>query len=64
MGYSWGIGTSVRSMYGNVLPNPAPLIAFHDVSLEMQSSGVPLISSVIPCIDDLTDVIDDFKDDQ
>lgn len=29
----------------------------------MQSSGVPLISSVIPRIDLLVDVIDDFKDD-
>jgi hypothetical protein len=36
--------------------------AFHDVSLEMQSAGVPLISSVIPRIDDLVRVIDDFKD--
>ena len=36
--------------------------AFHDISLEMQSAGVPLISSVIPRIDDLVRVIDDFKD--
>ncbi len=28
----------------------------------MQSSHIPLISSVIPCIDDLVRVIDDFKD--
>ena len=37
--------------------------AFHDVSLEMQSAGIPLISDVIPRIDDLVRVIDDFKDD-
>ena len=37
--------------------------AFYDISLEMQSAGIPLISNVIPCIDDLVRVIDDFKDD-
>jgi hypothetical protein len=39
------------------------LQAFHDISLEMQSAGIPLISSVIPRIDDLVQVIDEFKDD-
>ena len=37
--------------------------AFHDISLEMQSAGIPLISDVIPHMDDLVRVIDDFKDD-
>ena len=37
--------------------------AFYDISLEMQSAGIPLISNVIPCIYDLVRVIDDFKDD-
>ena len=35
---------------------------FHDISLEMQCAGVPLISSVIPCIDDLVHAIDSFAD--
>ena len=37
--------------------------AFHDISLKMQSAGIPLISDVIPRMDDLVRVIDDFKDD-
>ena len=28
----------------------------------MQSSHIPLISSIIPCINDLICIIDDFKD--
>ena len=39
------------------------LQAFHDISLEMQSAGIPLVSSVIPRINDLVRVIDDFKND-
>jgi hypothetical protein len=42
--------------------SPYFMQAFHDISLEMQSAGIPLISSVIPRIDDLVRVIDDFKD--
>ena len=38
------------------------LQAFHNISLEMQTAGIPLISSVIPRIDDLVQVIDEFKD--
>lgn len=37
--------------------------AFHDISVEMQTAGVSLISAVIPRMDDLVRVIDDFKDD-
>ena len=37
--------------------------AFHDISLEMQSAGIPLISDVILHMDNFVRVIDDFKDD-
>ena len=62
-----GAITSFRCMYNVFL---APLFltlswqAFHDISLEMQSADVPLISSVIPRIDALVHVIDTFKDDK
>jgi len=47
-----------------ILEELSPLLgAFHDISLEMQSSSIPLISSVIPRIDDLVGAIADFKDD-
>jgi hypothetical protein len=37
--------------------------AFHDISIEMQAAGVPLISTVIKRVDDLVRVIDKYKDD-
>jgi hypothetical protein len=55
-----GVCTTIYISHYSLILN---LQAFHDVSLEMQSSGIPLISSVIPRIDDLVQVIDNFKDD-
>ena len=66
----WRIMEELSPVLGVCIMTPTPrahaqpcLQAFHDVSLEMQSSRTPLVSSVIPRMDDLVCGIDDFKDD-